>query len=793
MQLTDLDLKEILETIPAIILLYKEEIVYVNKYALELTGYKENEVIGKPIWDFCPVHCKDEIKERVLKRIKGEFFEEATETIPFFKKNGDLIYLKSICKTAKINNEYYGLLLAVDITQQVELEKKLKEDIEIFKRINVPVMKVEISSKDFSLINFEPLTEKFYELTGYKKEDVTSDWFFKNLHPKDLKKINPKDLFNKDEIDWEFRFRKKGGKYIWIKEFLRIVERNSTIKFISTWIDITKEKKLEEKLRQNINELSLIFRYSPDIIVKLNKDGIILFKSYATRKLGYKPWDVIGKNIFDYIHSEDKEKFKKILNIAFKNRNKTYIVEYRVKKADGTWAWLEGNLIVPKERDEAFLIERDITDKKKAEEKIFKLMFYDPITSLPNKLLFLENLKQLVQGTSRHVPVIVLKISNLDEFKSIYPESLILNKVKDLLSSIFKNFIIGKTLTNEFLLAGVVKNLTHFDTLLEKFKREILNGIKIDGSKIFPIFNIGISLYPKTSKNYEELLNQAFIALYESLRKGGNQVIWYSKEIQEKFERNEKIIKLLPNSIKNKELKVYYQPIVRLKDRKIIGFETLIRWFSKELGYVPPAEFIPIAEETDFIKEITDFVVKNSIKDISKLNGDYFVSVNFSAKEFEDKKFIENILKYVKKYSFPSKNFVIEITERTAMKDPEYTKEVIKKLKNYEFQIAVDDFGTGYSNMNYLIELDIDKIKIDKDFVIGIIESKRHLNVVRLIIEIAHEIDAVSLAEGIETEKILNKLIELDCDEGQGYLFSPPLPFNQLKNIVGEYNEKRKN
>ncbi|EDP73226.1 PAS domain S-box protein, partial [Hydrogenivirga sp. 128-5-R1-1] len=169
MKLTDLAVKEILETIPAIIILYGEEIVYVNRYALELTGYKEEEIIGKAIWDFCPIHCKDEIKERVLKRIKGQFFEETTEIVPFKKKNGDVIYLKSTCKTIEVNDKHYGLILAIDITTQV---------------------------------------------------------------------------------------------------------------------------KLEEKLKQNINELSLIFRYSPDIIVKLNKDGIILFKSYAAKKLGYNPRDV---------------------------------------------------------------------------------------------------------------------------------------------------------------------------------------------------------------------------------------------------------------------------------------------------------------------------------------------------------------------------------------------------------------------------------------------------------------------------------------------------------------------
>ena len=669
MKLTDLAVKEILETIPAIIILYGEEIVYVNRYTLELTGYKEEEIIGKAIWDFCPIHCKDEIKERVLKRIKGQFFEDTTEIVPFKKKNDDIIYLKSTCKTIKLNERYYGLLLAVDITTQVELEEKLKE---------------------------------------------------------------------------------------------------------------------------NINELSLIFRYSPDIIVKLNKDGIILFKSYATKKLGYNPRDVINKNIFDYIHPEDKEKFKNILNLSFKNRGKTYKVEYRVLKADKSWAWLEGNLVVPKEREEAFLVEMDITDKKIAEEKIFKLVYYDPLTNLPNKILFLENLKRLIEGVSGKVPVIVFKISNIDDFKAIYPEDLILNKIKNVLQKVFKNFIVGKTLTNEFLLAGITKNLRQFDVLLDKFNKKISEGLKIGGSVIFPAFNMGISLYPKTSKDPQELLNQAFIAFYESVRKGKNQIVWYSEEVQNKFERNEKIIKLLPNSIKNKELKVFYQPIVSLKDRKIIGFETLIRWFSKELGYVPPGEFIPIAEETDFIKSITEFVIKNSIKDILKLDGEYFVSVNFSSREFEDRNFINNILKYINKYNFPSKNFVVEITERTAMKNPDYTKEIIQELKKNDFKIAIDDFGTGYSNMNYLIEFDIDKVKIDKDFVVEIAKSTKHLNVVKLIIEISHEINALSLAEGIETKEILDKLIQLNCDEGQGYLFSPPLPFDEIKNLIGDINERRK-
>ena len=571
------------------------------------------------------------------------------------------------------------------------------------------------------------------------------------------------------------------GTVHYLKAVAATIELEGKQYGILVGIDVTPERS-HELLLENI------YRYTPDIIVLLDRDGKIVFKSYATTQLGYDPQKVIGANIFDYIHPSDISKFKEILQLAFANRNRRYSVEYRVRNAQGTYVWLEAYIVVPQEAQEAFMIERDITTKKRAQEQLLQLTYYDPLTKLPNKLLFRQTLEGLLKGDNRYVAVIVLRVLNLDQLRLLYEEKSLFASLRELLEEIFDRSIIGVSISREFLIAFYFRKYEEYkrlDYLLAKLQKRLQN-FRCCNETLILQYVLGVSIYPKSARSADELITQAQLAALDATKKGNQKISFFSKDIERKFQKQEKILRLLPDAIEKGEMKVYYQPIFDIYTKECKGFETLIRWFSKELGYVPPPDFIPLAEEMEYISHITNFVIDRAMEDIKKLSGDYFVTVNFSAKDFKKKNLLQRVERTAKKRGFDLRRFVIEITETTAMEDVEFTKKRLESFKKKGLQIALDDFGTGYSSMQYLSLFPIDKIKIDLGFVVNIVKDRRYENIVKTIIDLAHSMDAIALAEGVESEEILKKLQLLDCDEGQGFLYAPPLSFEELKKFLGE-------
>ena len=777
-------LKNILNEIPAVVVVYRESILFANKYTLNKFGYSLDEIKQKHIWDFVADECeKEEIKNIVKKRISGEL-KDRVEKICKVKAKDGYAYLKAVGSSIELNGKVFGILTGIDITHEKLLEKSLKDYIEKIKNVDIPIIEVEVD-QDGLIKGFLPLNNVIFKITGYSPEEFKNkDFFFNKIHPKDKKKFNPSILWRKDEIYTTFRFKKKNGRYLWIKEYIKVIERNKTVKFISTWLDITKEKRLEKRLNNTVKELKTIVNYSPDIIVKITKKGVIKFKSKAVESLGYNTKEVINKNIIDYIYTGDKDKFKYLLERAFNEKGKKFFIEYRVFNSKGEIVWLEGHLTVPEGSKYAYIVERDITEKKEAEDKLLKYTYYDPLTHLPNRILFIQTLKEIVKENKK-IAVFTLKITNFNDLILLFPKGKFLNYIANELKSRLKEFILAKNIMpDEFLIAFNFRYLSEIDRKLSKIRNLFSKGIKINNEKIFVNYNIGVSIYPLDSQDIEEVIKNSELALYNSLKIGVNEINFFSKSIAEDYEIHLKILKNLPKAVSNKEFKVFYQPIFNLKTKKCVGFEALIRWFSPELGYVPPDKFIPLAEESDLIIEIGKFVMETSLKEISSLSKKHFLAVNFSAKQFENENLVDDIKKNLEKYNFNPENFIVEITERTAMKDPDKTKQIILKLKEERIKIALDDFGTGYSNMNYLVEFDIDKIKVDKSFTSKILENKKYRNIVKTIITLSHTIKATSLAEGIETEDMLNELIKLNCEEGQGYYFSQPVPVDDLLKIL---------
>lgn len=790
MKLSSVILRQIIDEIPAIIIIYeKDKPVWFNKYTLKLTNYSEEEIKNRTIQELFPS----------FKKSKTEISEDKSQEnfyiLALLKKDGNFAYLKSLKKTIKIGNQYYGLIIGIDITSKVDLENKIKT-------ITIPIQEVEVNRKT-KAVKIIYLNSAIFELTGYDKNDLGDfESLIEKVHSDDREKIlnfiNQR-YRNKKKFAVTFRFKKKTGRYLWIKAIKNnIREENHTIKFLLILIDITKEKRLQKKLEKTLSTLENLMKYSPDIVFLLDRKGKILYQSESLTKLGYHDKETVGKSILDFISADDREKFMYVLNQALENPDKTIKFEYKFLTRNGIPVWFEGHIVFSKKLKKFILIEVNISDRKIIETKLKRAIFYDLETGLANILMFKKYLRPIIRiAKSRNENFIIasIKIVNLRDLlflsysNKVTVKNVILEIVKRM-ESAFPTIYVARISFDEFIISVYTKinqSLDNFiKTLKEIFEKPILG-------QFLPLYNVGVAVFPTDAENETELLKKSLLALKKATESGINTISLYSSELEKELLEKQMIRAKLLEALKNRELTVYYQPIYSLKDNRIVGFEALIRWFSKDLGVVPPDKFIPIAEETDLILEIGRFALRKSLEDMKNLGKSCFVSVNFSSKQFSSENFLNDIMDALEYYRFNPELLVVEITERTAMENPEYTSKLLEELRKKRIKIALDDFGKGYSNMEYLIDFDIDKLKIDKDFVLKMLEMERARSVVRTVIDLAHSVGATALAEGIENEETLKELREMGCEEGQGFYFMPPVPFERIKEVVERsYCNKRK-
>lgn len=303
------------------------------------------------------------------------------------------------------------------------------------------------------------------------------------------------------------------------------------------------------------------------------------------------------------------------------------------------------------------------------------------------------------------------------------------------------------------------------------------NSYKINGIHVSPDVNIGIVDYPEHGNTIDELLQNANIALYNA-EKHGVKLRVYDHNRDHIYFENINMLVMLDKAIKENELNLYYQPKMDINNDEIQGVEALLRWKSKTEGFIPPDKFIPMAEKTGLIHEITKWVLKEAISKISewkKEGKDICVAVNLSSKDFKNREFIDYTKSLLEHYSVLPDMLEFEITETAILENCEAVKKFLDEVKDLGIRIALDDFGTGYNSLKHLEELPIDYIKIDQSFVQNMDKSKSN-KIVKTTIKLAHELGMKVVAEGVETKEILDLLIDMNCDVIQGYYYSKPVP-----------------
>ena len=578
--------------------------------------------------------------------------------------------------------------------------------------------------------------------------------------------------------------------------------------------------RIRRKLAEREQLFQLITENAADMIAVIDRNGQRVYNSPAYQKiLGYGPEELAGTSSMDQIHPDDRAR---VLEASVKARNtgRGEQLEYRIRHKDGSWRFLESTSSVIRspegESDGLVIVNRDITERKRAEEKLIHQSFHDGLTDLPNRALFLDRLRRAVTLSRRHSDFkFAVLFIDIDEFKVFNDslghaagDSLLIQIAQRLTASLRVLDTVSRPRVNEGPEPVVVESTLarpggdEFTVLIEEL-RDPSDAIRVaeriqqrlaipfdfNGQEIVLSVSIGIAFSSNVPADAEDVLRDAEIAMYRAKNTGKARCEVFDHVMHADAIKRLQLETDLRKALDLNQFLVYYQPIISLSTGQIVGFETLSRWQRPE-GLVMPGEFIAVADETGIILPMNRQLLYDACRQLRSWQTLFpsdpplSVNVNITPKQFAQPDLAAEIGKVLQETGVDPGCVNLEITETIAMADADRSALVLSELKALGVRLEIDDFGTGYSSLSWLQHFPVDILKIDRSFVSRMDTDAETGEIVRIIVMLAHGLRLKIVAEGVETQAQADMLKNLGCELGQGYLYSRPVPSDAIDQLL---------
>ena len=567
-------------------------------------------------------------------------------------------------------------------------------------------------------------------------------------------------------------------------------EQGKLIGATGTATDVTGIVTYAAELERSEERYRLLFENATEPIGVAQDGAVVFFNRAVIDATGYSADEIRAMPFTDLIHPDDRAMVieRHTRRLQGESFPSSYVMRTVRKGGEVRYMNLSGVSIVWNGRPATLNFFSDITARVNAEAELEFQAYHDPLTGLPNRTLFADRLNLALARARRHQEPIAVLYADLDHLKRV--NDTLGHTIGDLLlkqvalrfrSTVREVDTVARFGGDEFVvLLGRVKDGTVAARVAEKLVARMNEPMQVGGHTLRVTTSVGVASWPGDGDDAETLLKNADNALYQSKEGGRNTYRMFAPAMNERVQRRLALEQSLVKAIERSDFSLVYQPQHDMRTPRIVGYEALLRWNDQALGDVPPATFVPLAEETRLIESIGDWVLERALFDARRFPSHTRLAVNVSALQLRDPKFPGRVEKLLGEYAFPANRLELELTESATIADDETIIRVLAELRALGARIAVDDFGTGYASLSYLRRLSVDTVKIDRSFIAGVGESPADSAIVLGIMGMAHGLNLLALAEGVETEAQKDFLTVAGCDIAQGFLLGRPAPIDQL-------------
>ncbi len=575
----------------------------------------------------------------------------------------------------------------------------------------------------------------------------------------------------------------------------KVMDDEADDSFVVLSRDITQRVQTLDTLRK----LRHAVEQAPNSIFIAGADGNIEYVNPAfTATTGYSPEEVIGRN--PRLLSAGGTPASVYADLwAHLTSGRPWRGEF-VNRRKGGGEYNESAIISPLHDEQGRIthylaVQEDVTERRRDEERIRKLINFDALTGLPNRTMFASRFSQALALTQRSGQQLALLYLDLDHFKNVNDslghqvgDGLLIEIARRLKSVVRDEDTVSRQGGDEFVIVLPLTDTQQAAHVADELQAQIRRICKLEHHELVVTSSIGIAMYPEDGGDFETLAQRADAAMFRAKESGRDTSRFFSADMQARSLRVLQIENALRSALVLGQLTLHYQPQIRLKDRQLVGVEALLRWTHPELGAVSPAEFIPVAESSGQILRMGEWVLRTALSQARRWRDaghtGLVVAVNLSMVQFRHPGLVDMVSRALADSEVPPQMLELELTESIAMDAPEQVIAIVQQLYDLGVQLSIDDFGTGYSSFSYIQRLKVHKLKIDQSFVRHLGDDPSAPHIVRAIIGLAQSLGLETIAEGVETAAQRDVLWELGCYTGQGYHFSRPVPAADLEGLL---------
>ncbi len=791
-----------------IVYLKQRRVVSYNRRIMELFGCDGDDLVG-------------ESTEKVFAS-REDFLAFGSHAYTALEKDG--VFKEDLLLRRKDGSQFWAALIGravdpaqppegsvwvcVDISERKETELHLQESEQRYRTLADTGQALVWTSDTNKLCNY--FNQPWLDFTGRSLKQELGNGWAEGVHPDDYQRCLETYVSAFDQrqrFSIEYRLRRHDGEYRWIQDdgCPRYNSRGEFIGYIGHCLDITERKRIEQELIASEQRFRGAIESMRDafVLIDVENGGVLIWNRAADHLFGYRQEEMLGRPLVSLLApSRAREELVNVLKDLVDKGEDTSVeklLELSVLNKFGREIPIELSFAPLQHCGKWYVscIARDIRERNYYLAQLERQSNYDDLTGLPNRNLLTDRLSQAIARCDRHQKQLAVLILNLDHFKKVN-DSLgfaigddLLLKMTSRLQLILRNEeTFARFGSDQFvILQHPIVEPQEAAVLAKRILEAFSEPFTINaGQEIYLSASIGITLCPSDGSSTDELLRNADAAVFRAKNLGGNRFCFYTQDMNAAALADLEMEALLRRALERNELVLHYQPQVDLRTGKINGAEALLRWVRDGEELVPPQQFIPLAEKSDLIIDIGNWVIDAACKQLRVWRDeglrDLRVSINISTRQFQSGNLPDEVARALARHEVLPQYLMLELTESMLMARPEDSIVQLREIKRIGVGISLDDFGSGYSSLAYLSRFPIDALKIDQSFVRDIATEPTSATIATSIISLAHRLNLQVVAEGVENDMQMGYLRMNQCDNMQGFNFSKALPADQFAGLL---------